>query len=72
MKSTYTDIIRKQLTEHANLVAKAVDTNNLQNKSLLKKNVDDFSAEIDSRITIIDVDGNVLADSEKEEKLENH
>lgn len=74
MKNTYMDMTRNQLLQDANIVSEFINTKELQNHSKeLQEKVESFYADNQPRITIIDVDGNVLADSEyKPGNMESH
>ncbi|MEK3887948.1 two-component system histidine kinase PnpS [Bacillus sp. FSL K6-3431] len=71
MKNTYLDLKENYLNQTAAVILKSIemdDSNlNLQNR------ITDLSKPINARITMIDRDGNVLADSEDDpEKMSNH
>lgn len=74
LKSTYIDLKETQLRESARLVLQAIapiDFN--KNPTQLQQEVKNLSSAIQSRITVIDRDGNVLADTEDDPNLmENH
>ncbi|MGE8206968.1 two-component system histidine kinase PnpS [Heyndrickxia sp. NPDC080065] len=74
MKNTYMDMTRNQLFQDANIVTEFINTNEIKrNSPSLQDKVQSFYAENQPRITIIDMNGKVLADSEnKPENMENH
>lgn len=72
MKNTYLDLKEDQLNETAHLTLRALELNNLDKKNLQSK-VKELSGPVTSRVTVIDRDGHVLADSEDNpEHMENH
>jgi len=74
MKKTYMDMTRQQLMQDAHLVSKVIDVQDLTtSNSSLQKAVERFYAKNQPRITIINTNGKVLADSEDDpNKMENH
>ncbi|QQZ10334.1 two-component system histidine kinase PnpS [Heyndrickxia vini] len=74
MKNTYMDMTRNQLFQDANIVSEFINAKEIQKQSIeLQTKVESFYAENQPRITIIDVYGDVIADSEDTPaKMENH
>lgn len=73
MKNTYMDLKRNQLYQNAHLVMKALEISDPESMHELQEKVHHFSKPVNPRITILDPQGNVLADSEQhEESMENH
>lgn len=74
MKNTYMDMTRNQLFQDAHIVSEFINTNSLnEDTNSLQKKIESFYAENQPRITVIDIDGKVLADSEDNpENMENH
>ncbi|MGE6257421.1 two-component system histidine kinase PnpS [Heyndrickxia sporothermodurans] len=74
MKNTYMEMTRNQLFQDANIVSEFINTKDMQKKSKeLQKKVESFYAENQPRITIIDPNGDVLADSENNPaNMESH
>lgn len=72
MKHTYMDLKESQLTQTAHLVLQALELNGLERADLQSK-VKELSAPVTSRVTVIDREGHVLADSEDDPAvMENH
>ena len=74
MKNTYFDLKENQLVQTSNLVLKAIETDEtgLPDDQLQKK-IAALSSTITARITVIDRDGRVIADSEDDnKKMTNH
>ncbi|MBL5766731.1 two-component system histidine kinase PnpS [Heyndrickxia sporothermodurans] len=74
MKNTYMDMTRNQLFQDANIVSEFINSKEIRKQSNeLQEKVESFYAENQPRITIIDVNGDVVADSEDNPaKMENH
>ncbi|RST77549.1 PAS domain-containing protein [Siminovitchia acidinfaciens] len=72
MKNTYMDLKESQLKQTAHLVLQSLELNGLEREGLQEK-VKELSAPVTSRVTVIDLKGQVLADSEDDPALmENH
>ncbi|MFS0645721.1 two-component system histidine kinase PnpS [Siminovitchia sp. 179-K 8D1 HS] len=72
VKETYMDLKKDQLYQMAQLALKAIDIR-VDGEAGLQNKVADLSKTITSRITVIDRDGHVLADSEDDPAvMENH
>lgn len=72
VKDTYMDLKKDQLYEMAQLTLRAIDTGAI-GEGRLQEKVTELSKTITSRITVIDRDGHVLADSEDNPaEMENH
>lgn len=74
MKNTYMDMTRNQLFQDANIVSEFINSKEIRKQSNeLQEKVESFYAENQPRITIIDANGDVIADSEDNPaKMENH
>ncbi len=72
MKNTYMDLKESQLKQTAHLVLQALELDGLERENLQSK-VKELSAPVTSRVTVIDREGKVLADSEDDPAaMENH
>ncbi|MBM7713846.1 two-component system phosphate regulon sensor histidine kinase PhoR [Bacillus thermophilus] len=72
VKDTYMDLKKDQLYEMAQLTVRAINTGT-DSEVRLQEQVKELSKTITSRITVIDRDGHVLADSEDNPSaMENH
>ena len=74
MKNTYFDLKENHLVQTANLVLKAVeiDEKGLSNQHLQNK-IMALSSTVNARITVINRDGKVIADSgDNPDKMANH
>ncbi|WP_270993694.1 two-component system histidine kinase PnpS [Listeria seeligeri] len=76
MKSTYLNMKENQLEDDAKILLQTTNIEHLdldQNAAEIQKTLDPLSDEIDARITVIDSQGDVVADTKKEpENLDNH
>ena len=74
IKNTYIDLKRNQLNQSAALMLKALEMNgSLDDPEQLQQMVDDLSGSNKPRFTVIDLEGNVLADSiDDPKRMENH
>ncbi|GER65971.1 PAS domain-containing sensor histidine kinase [Weizmannia acidilactici] len=74
IKNTYMDMTRTQLSQDAGLLMKTLRPQTLKDKTdVLQKKVRHYYSNHDPRITIIDTNGKVLADSDDDPaKMENH
>lgn len=73
MKNTYMHLKEDQLNETAHLTLRALQLNSPQSEEDMQEKVQDLSTSVKSRITVIDRDGQVLADSEDSPaNMENH
>ncbi|MED3654422.1 ATP-binding protein [Heyndrickxia sporothermodurans] len=74
MKNTYMDMTRNQLFQDANIVSEFINSKEIRKQSNeLQEKVESFYAENQPRITIIDANGDVIADSEDNPaKMESH
>ncbi|GAB7388614.1 ATP-binding protein [Bacillaceae bacterium] len=74
MKDTYIEMMRNQLSQDAKLALETIDTARLMERpQALQREVERFAEAVQTRITIIDWKGNVLADSEEDPAaMENH
>lgn len=74
LEETYVDMTRNQLLENAQLLIKAVDLSELyEDPDALQEKISHFTHPVQPRFTIIDENGNVLADSESDPKhMDNH
>lgn len=74
IKTSYIDILQRQLYENAAMLRESVSTAHFYGQeSGLQAKVDRYSEYIQARITLIDRDGTVLSDSEKNaERMDNH
>jgi two-component system, OmpR family, phosphate regulon sensor histidine kinase PhoR len=72
LENTYIDILEERLKKEAVIICEDVLTIGLHNPQLQQRMVK-FTGEVGERITIVDVQGKVLADSENDPtKLPNH
>lgn len=76
MEKVYVDTLANRLTREAHIIATSIDAqknNKAYAPNELKKLVNSFAEAGNSRITIVGLDGTVLADSEAEaERMDNH
>lgn len=74
MKQVYEDTTRNQLLEHAHLLIKALEISDFyDNPEVLQEKIGQLPDSVQIRITIIDREGNVLADSNSDPKqMDNH
>lgn len=76
MKSTYLNMKENQLEDDAKILLQTTNIEHLdldQNVAEIQKTLDPLSDEIDARITVIDSQGDVVADTKKDpENLDNH
>ncbi|WP_249306039.1 two-component system histidine kinase PnpS [Lederbergia citrea] len=73
MKNTYYDLKKNQLSQTASLVLKSIEMNGAQTQAELQNTITELSTTINPRLTMINRDGTVLADSEDDpRKMENH
>lgn len=74
IQNTYTNMTRDHLTENAQMVSEVIELGNLhENRDALNEWTSHFREEITLRYTVIDDDGNVIADSENEiSTMDNH
>ena len=74
LKNTYLDILENRLSKEAKIISDDILFNNLfENPEQLQNQIIQFSQGISSRITVIDKEGKVLADSESDpHTLPNH
>ncbi|WP_270996022.1 two-component system histidine kinase PnpS [Listeria seeligeri] len=76
MKSTYLNMKENQLEDDAKILLQTTNMEHLdldQDAAEIQKTLDPLSDEIDARITVIDSQGDVVADTKKEpENLDNH
>ncbi|MBC1737493.1 two-component system histidine kinase PnpS [Listeria seeligeri] len=76
MKSTYLNMKENQLEDDAKILLQTTNIEHLdldQNAAEIQKTLDPLSDEIDARITVIDSQGDVVADTKKDpENLDNH
>ncbi|RST58536.1 PAS domain-containing protein [Siminovitchia terrae] len=72
MKNTYMDFKESQLKQTAHLVLRALELNGIEQQDLQSK-VKELAAPVTSRVTVIDRNGKVLADSEDNpSSMESH
>ncbi|RWR13200.1 ATP-binding protein [Siminovitchia fortis] len=72
MKNTYMDLKESQLKQTAHLILQALELEGIEQEGLQSK-VKELSAPVTSRVTVIDRNGKVLADSEDDPaSMENH
>lgn len=76
MKSTYLNMKENQLEDDAKILLQTTNIEHLnldQDAAEIQKTLDPLSDEIDARITVIDSQGDVVADTKKDpENLDNH
>ncbi|MBC1599939.1 cell wall metabolism sensor histidine kinase WalK [Listeria seeligeri] len=76
MKSTYLNMKENQLEDDAKILLRTTNIEHLnldQDAAEIQKTLDPLSDEIDARITVIDSQGDVVADTKKDpENLDNH
>ncbi|EAE6035362.1 PAS domain-containing protein [Listeria monocytogenes] len=76
MKSTYLNMKESQLEDDAKILLQTTNMENLdldKDAATIQKSLDPLGEDIDARITVIDNEGDVVADTKKDpEKLDNH
>ncbi|EGA9664556.1 cell wall metabolism sensor histidine kinase WalK [Listeria monocytogenes] len=76
MKSTYLNMKESQLEDDAKILLQTTNMENLdldKDSATIQKSLDPLGEDIDARITVIDSEGDVVADTKKDpEKLDNH
>ncbi|MBF2537458.1 two-component system histidine kinase PnpS [Listeria marthii] len=76
MKSTYLNMKESQLEDDAKILLQTTNIENLdldKDAAAIQKSLDPLRDEIDARITVIDSEGDVVADTKKDpENLDNH
>ncbi|OFG62107.1 two-component system histidine kinase PnpS [Listeria monocytogenes] len=76
MKSTYLNMKGSQLEDDAKILLQTTNMENLdldKDAATIQKSLDPLGEDIDARITVIDSEGDVVADTKKDpEKLDNH
>ncbi|EAD4267127.1 PAS domain-containing protein [Listeria monocytogenes] len=76
MKSTYLNMKESQLEDDAKILLQTTNMENLdldKDAAMIQKSLDPLGEDIDARITVIDSEGDVVADTKKDpEKLDNH
>lgn len=76
MKSTYLNMKESQLEDDAKILLQTTNMENLdldKDAATIQKSLDPLGEDIDARITVIDSEGDVVADTKKgPEKLDNH
>ncbi|MFD1707632.1 two-component system histidine kinase PnpS [Siminovitchia sediminis] len=73
MKNTYLELKKDQLNQTARLILQSLELDGLQKGKPLQEIVEELSESGETRITVIDDDGTVLADSEDHPaEMENH
>ncbi|MBC1979148.1 PAS domain-containing protein [Listeria marthii] len=76
MKSTYLNMKESQLEDDAKILLQTTNIENLdldKDAAAIQKSLDPLGDEIDARITVIDSEGDVVADTKKDpENLDNH
>ncbi|EKZ1458229.1 PAS domain-containing protein [Listeria monocytogenes] len=76
MKSTYLNMKESQLEDDAKILLQTTNMENLdldKDAATIQKSLDPLGEDIDARITVIDSEGDVVADTKKDpEKLDNH
>ncbi|CAM4140611.1 two-component system histidine kinase PnpS [Lederbergia lenta] len=71
LKNTYLELKEEHLHQTAAVILKAIEID--ESNRDLQERIKDLSMPMDARITLIDLDGNVLADSEDDpKKMGNH
>ncbi|EHW1484625.1 PAS domain-containing protein [Listeria monocytogenes] len=76
MKSTYLNMKESQLEDDAKILLQTTNMENLdldKDAATIQKSLDPLGEDIDARITVINSEGDVVADTKKDpEKLDNH
>ncbi|ELB8841023.1 two-component system histidine kinase PnpS [Listeria monocytogenes] len=76
MKSTYLNMKESQLEDDAKILLQTTNMENLdldKDSATIQKSLNPLGEDIDARITVIDSEGDVVADTKKDpEKLDNH
>ncbi|MBF2490703.1 two-component system histidine kinase PnpS [Listeria marthii] len=76
MKSTYLNMKESQLEDDAKILLQTTNIENLdldKDAAAIQKSLDPLGDEINARITVIDSEGDVVADTKKDpENLDNH
>ncbi|EGC1347386.1 PAS domain-containing protein [Listeria monocytogenes] len=76
MKSTYLNMKESQLEDDAKILLQTTNMENLdldKDAATIQKSLNPLGEDIDARITVIDSEGDVVADTKKDpEKLDNH
>ncbi|TYV35564.1 two-component system histidine kinase PnpS [Listeria monocytogenes] len=76
MKSTYLNMKESQLEDDAKILLQTTNMENLdldKDAATIQKSLDPLGEDIDARITVIDSEGDVVADTKKDpKKLDNH
>ncbi|WP_020007007.1 two-component system histidine kinase PnpS [Salinicoccus albus] len=74
VENTYTEMTRSHLTENAQLVTQMIGANGtLDDQQTLQDTISEFRQPIDMRFTVVDDEGEVLADSENDPAaMDNH
>ncbi|ENQ6503776.1 PAS domain-containing protein [Listeria monocytogenes] len=76
MRSTYLNMKESQLEDDAKILLQTTNMENLdldKDAATIQKSLDPLGEDIDARITVIDSEGDVVADTKKDpEKLDNH
>ncbi|EAC7844269.1 PAS domain-containing protein [Listeria monocytogenes] len=76
MKSTYLNMKESQLEDDAKILLQTTNMENLdldKDATTIQKSLNPLGEDIDARITVIDSEGDVVADTKKDpEKLDNH
>ncbi|MDT0004377.1 ATP-binding protein [Listeria cossartiae subsp. cayugensis] len=76
MKSTYLNMKESQLEDDAKILLQTTNIENLdldKDAAAIQKSLNPLGDEIDARITVIDSEGDVVADTKKDpENLDNH
>ncbi|EAD2031909.1 PAS domain-containing protein [Listeria monocytogenes] len=76
MKSTYLNMKESQLEDDAKILLQTTNMENLdldKDAATIQKSLDPLGEDIDARITVIDSEGDVVADTKKNpKKLDNH
>ncbi len=72
-RSFYLEQERISLNHYSNLILNEIGENGFEDSNYLRRKVDEWAKDTGSRITIIDISGKVLADSDYEiSKMDNH
>src|SRR6056297_1484107 len=72
-RSFYLEQERISLNHYSSLILNEIEENGFENSDYLRRKVDEWSEDTGSRINIIDINGNVLADSDYEiSMMDNH
>src|SRR5690625_5130676 len=67
VENTYTEMTRSHLTENAQLITQMIGANGtLDDQQTLQDTISEFRQPIDMRFTVVDGEGEVLADSEND------